>query len=62
MKVKELIEKLKDFDPEAIIVDYDEDDSEYFKADGVKYTGPSKKYITVWSYSRYADMIEDAFE
>ena len=62
MKVKELIEMLKDFDPEAIVVDYNEDDSAYFKADGVQYTGPSNKYITLSSYYLYEDIVEDAFK
>lgn len=51
MKVKEFIEKLKGFDPEAIVVYYDLDDSEYYEVNEVEYTNSIKKYVTFYSTS-----------
>lgn len=61
MKVKELIEMLKSFDPEAIVVDYNEDASGYMEANEVKYTNSLEKYISLSPNTcEYSDVIEEA--
>lgn len=61
MKVKELIEMLKNFDPEAIVVDYNEDVSGYMEANEVKYTNSLEKYISLSPNTcECSDIIEEA--
>lgn len=61
MKVKELIEMLKGFDPEAIVVDYNEDDCMYFPATKVAYTNYLEKYVSlVAEKCGYEDEIKEA--